>query len=45
MLVIGDRETEAGAVALREHRRGDEGAVAVDDFVARLARETAERSA
>jgi threonyl-tRNA synthetase len=45
ILVAGDREVEAGQVALREHRKGDEGAVGVDEFADRLARETAERSA
>jgi threonyl-tRNA synthetase len=45
ILVAGDREVESGQVALREHRKGDEGAVAVDEFAERLARETAERSA
>jgi threonyl-tRNA synthetase len=45
ILVAGDREVDAGQVALREHRKGDEGAVAVDEFADRLARETAERSA
>jgi threonyl-tRNA synthetase len=45
ILVAGDREVDAGQVALREHRKGDEGAVAVDEFAERLARETADRSA
>ena len=43
--LVGDREVEAGQVSVREHRKGDEGAVAVDEFAERLARETAERSA
>jgi threonyl-tRNA synthetase len=36
MLVIGDREAEAGQVAVRNRKHGDQGAVAVDDFVHRL---------
>ena len=36
MLVVGDRELEAGQVGVREHRAGDTGAVAVDDFLARV---------
>jgi threonyl-tRNA synthetase len=36
MLVVGDREQEAGEVALREHRKGDAGSIAVDAFVERL---------
>jgi threonyl-tRNA synthetase len=36
MLVVGDRERESGQVGVREHRAGDTGAVAVDDFLARV---------
>ena len=36
MLVVGDREQEAGEVGVREHRAGDTGAVALDDFLARI---------
>ncbi|MEA2287039.1 MAG: threonyl-tRNA synthetase [Solirubrobacteraceae bacterium] len=43
MLVIGDREAEEGAVAVRRHGVGDEGSVPVSDLVARLADEVAER--
>jgi threonyl-tRNA synthetase len=45
MLVVGDRETEARTVGVRQHRRGDAGAVPMDEFVERLRRETVERSA
>jgi threonyl-tRNA synthetase len=45
MLVVGDREAESGSVAVREHRRGDAGSVAVGQFAARVASETANRSA
>jgi threonyl-tRNA synthetase len=45
MLVVGDREARDRTVALREHRRGDAGAVVLDDFVTRLSSETAARSA
>src|SRR5882757_6871913 len=41
ILVAGDREVDAGLVALREHRKGDEGSVAVEELAERLARETA----
>ncbi|MGA2925057.1 MAG: threonine--tRNA ligase [Solirubrobacteraceae bacterium] len=44
MLVVGDREREAGQVGLREHRRGDAGSVGVDEFMARLAAEVKSRS-
>jgi threonyl-tRNA synthetase len=45
MLVVGDREQEAGAVALRRHREGDEGTMPIAEAVARLAGEVAERGA
>jgi threonyl-tRNA synthetase len=41
MLVVGDREAEAGAAALRRHREGDLGTVALDDIAERLATEAA----
>ena len=44
MLVVGDREQEAQQVAVREHRRGDEGSVPVDEFVARVAHLVESRS-
>jgi threonyl-tRNA synthetase len=44
MLVVGDREQEAGAVALREHRAGDRGSVEVGDFAARVREETNTRA-
>nr|MBA3328296.1 threonine--tRNA ligase [Solirubrobacterales bacterium] len=45
MLVVGDREAQSGAVAVREHRRGDTGSEPVADLVARLAEHSARRSA
>ena len=45
MLVLGDREQAAGEVAVRRHREGDEGSVAVAEFVARVVEETASRTA
>jgi threonyl-tRNA synthetase len=41
MLVVGDKEQEAGRVAVRRHREGDIGDMAVEDF-ARRAREEIE---
>ncbi|MGH2842774.1 MAG: threonine--tRNA ligase [Solirubrobacteraceae bacterium] len=37
MLVVGDREMQAGEVGVREHREGDLGATTVADFSRRLA--------
>ncbi len=44
MLVVGDREQASDEVSVREHRRGDEGSVAVDEFVARVRGEDENRS-
>jgi threonyl-tRNA synthetase len=43
MLVVGDREAEQGTVAVRRHREGDEGSVALDELVERLRDEAARR--
>jgi threonyl-tRNA synthetase len=39
MLVVGDREAEAGAVAVRQRDGEDLGAMPVEEFVARLSNE------
>jgi threonyl-tRNA synthetase len=44
MLIVGDREMEAGEVALREHRGGDRGAVGVGNFATRVAEESRSRA-
>jgi threonyl-tRNA synthetase len=36
MLVVGDREAQAGNVAVRNRKHGDQGAVSIDEFIARL---------
>jgi threonyl-tRNA synthetase len=36
MLVVGDREQDAGEVGVREHRQGDVGSVSVTEFTERL---------
>jgi threonyl-tRNA synthetase len=36
MLVVGDREQEAGSVGVREHRAGDVGTSSLQEFVRRL---------
>jgi threonyl-tRNA synthetase len=36
MLVVGAREAETGTVALREHRQGDAGEVALDELIGRF---------
>ena len=39
MLVVGDKEQEAGAVSVRRHRKGDQGSTRVSDLVASLTAE------
>ena len=43
MLVVGDREAEQRAVALRRHREGDQGTVPLADAVEQLAAEATRR--
>src|SRR5215210_3595439 len=45
MLVVGDREAEQRAVALRRHREGDLGTLSLDEAIGRLTAEAAERGA
>ena len=44
MLVVGDREQEAGEVGVREHRRGDRGSEPLDGLIERLSRAVESRS-
>jgi threonyl-tRNA synthetase len=44
MLVVGDREAQAGQVSVRNRKSGDQGAVGVDDFVSRLCQLVASKS-
>ena len=44
MLVVGDKEAEAGSVSLRSRKQGDEGAHALADVVSRIAEEVRSRS-
>ncbi len=45
MLVVGDREAEAGEVSVRRHREGDQGSQPLGDFAARAVREVSDRVA
>ena len=45
MLIVGDREAEAGQVSVREHRSGDAGSETIDGFAARVVEMSAERGA
>jgi len=38
LLVVGDKEAEAGKVSVRSRGKGDEGQVPASDFVARITR-------
>jgi threonyl-tRNA synthetase len=41
MLIVGERESQEGMVAIRKHGQGDQGSVAVDEFVERFKKECA----
>ena len=44
MLVLGEKEREAGTVAVRNRKNGDLGVMSFDDFAAKLNKEIAEKS-
>ncbi len=44
MLVVGDKEQSAGAVAVRRHRVGDLGAMPLAEFLARVTKENRDRT-
>ena len=39
MLILGDKESESGTVAVRSRKDGDLGAVAVDEFIKKVVEE------
>ena len=39
MLIVGEREAAEQTVAVRKHSQGDQGSMAVDDFISRLSKE------
>ena len=43
MAIVGAKEAEAGKVSLRRHGKGDVGQMTVDELVALLHKEVAER--
>ena len=44
MIIVGDKDVEAGTVSVRSRKNGVEGATTVDEFVARIEKEIAEKS-
>jgi threonyl-tRNA synthetase len=44
LLVVGQKEAEAGAVSVRSRSKGDEGVIPSTEFVERVAKEVAERT-
>ena len=44
MLVIGEKEMAAGAVAVRSRKEGDKGAISVDEFTSHILKEIAEKT-
>jgi threonyl-tRNA synthetase len=41
MLIVGEREANEGMVAIRKHGQGDQGSVAVGEFVEKFKKECA----
>jgi threonyl-tRNA synthetase len=39
MLILGDKEADAGEVSVRRHREGDLGAMTVEEFISRVGAE------
>lgn len=44
MLVLGEKERESGAVAVRSRKNGDQGVMSFDDFAAKVLKEISEKS-
>jgi threonyl-tRNA synthetase len=44
MLIIGDKELEAGTVAVRSRKDGDLGSISLDEFIKKLSKEVNEKS-
>ena len=43
MLVVGEKEMEAGQVAVRRRDKGDTGAVSADEFIATVKKDIEEK--
>ena len=44
MLVVGDKEAESGTVSVRHRKAGDLGSMPLEDFIARVLKETAAKT-
>ncbi|MEG1727899.1 MAG: His/Gly/Thr/Pro-type tRNA ligase C-terminal domain-containing protein, partial [Acidaminococcaceae bacterium] len=44
MLVVGDKEAEAGLVSVRTRAGGDEGTMTLEEFMAKIKKEIADRT-
>ena len=44
LLIVGDKEIEAGAVAVRHRKQGDLGAISLADFIAKISAEIKEKA-
>jgi len=43
MLVVGDKEVENNAVAVRDRKEGDRGSMALDEFIGNIQKEIREK--
>jgi len=44
MLVVGEKERGANAVAVRQHKKGDLGSMPVDEFLMKITKQIAQKS-
>ena len=44
LLIVGDKESETGSVAVRHRKQGDQGAVLLADFIKSIKQEIKEKS-
>lgn len=44
MLVVGEKEKGSGTVAVRQHKKGDAGAMSIDEFIVRIGKENREKT-
>ena len=44
MILVGDKDIESGTISVRSRKNGDEGATTIDEFVARITEEIANKS-
>ena len=44
MILVGDKDIEAGTISVRSRKNGDEGATTLDEFISRITVEIASKA-